>query len=93
MGSEAGASAVSTVSGGTYNDGNWHSVRVKHKISNGQFTLFVDGLWQGLGQVAAGETQDSATKIDFGRIQTGYNYFSGQLRNIRFFPDVVANGE
>ena len=56
-------------------------------------TLFVDGLWQGLGQVAAGETQDSATKIDFGRIQTGYNYFSGQLRNIRFFPDVVANGE
>ena len=75
-----------------YNDGNWHSVRLKRKKSNGEFNFYVDGVLEGFANSATdGEDQNSATNIDFGRIQTGFNYFTGQLRNIRFFSGIVSS--
>ena len=82
---------TSTVSAGatTYNDDNWHSVRVTRSKSNGEYNFFIDGVFAGLGSTNANQDQTASTHIVFGRIQTGTNFFTGQLRNIRFLSGFV----
>jgi hypothetical protein len=92
MGSPTGSTSKVSEGSTTYNDGNWHSVRVKRKRSNGFFNFFIDGVFAGWADAANdNQDQNSPTHIDFGRIQTGYNYFTGQLRNIRFFSGQVGD--
>ncbi|MGZ4588521.1 MAG: LamG-like jellyroll fold domain-containing protein, partial [Mycobacteriaceae bacterium] len=80
-----GTPDVSIVSSsGGYNNGNWHHVVFTRTKTTGALQLYVDGALTGS---ATGNTASltSPTNINFGRIQTGNNYFSGTLDEIAVY--------
>ncbi len=69
---------------GDYNDGNWHHVAFTRKRSNGAMKLYVDGVLAG---TATGNTNalTAAANINIGRIQTGSNYYAGQIDEVALY--------
>jgi hypothetical protein len=78
---------VSTTGG--YNDGAWHHVAFTRTKSSGALALYVDGASQG---TATGSTlsQTSPASINFGRIQTGSNYFLGSIDELAVYNYVLS---
>jgi hypothetical protein len=73
------ASIVSSSAG--YNDGNWHHVVFTRTRSSGALNLYVDGVSAG-SATGATASLTSPASINFGRIQTGTNYFAGSLDEV-----------
>jgi Concanavalin A-like lectin/glucanases superfamily len=76
-------------SSGGYNNGNWHHVVFTRTKTTGALQLYVDGALTGS---ATGNTASltSPTNINFGRIQTGNNYFSGTLDEIAVYTTALS---
>jgi hypothetical protein len=76
-------------SSGGYNNGNWHHVVFTRTKTTGALQLYVDGAPAGS---ATGNMVSllSPTNINFGRIQTGNNYFSGTLDEIAVYTTVLS---
>ena len=101
--SSGGVTFWNLQSSGTYNDGNWHSVKAIRE-RNGEAQLYVDGARVGregsastanLGcdaaAVASGvcSVVTSPSYISIGRIQTDTRYFTGTLRNVALYSEAA----
>lgn len=80
-------SIVST--SGAYNNGAWHHVVFTRTRTSGALQLYVDGAAAGS---ATGSTVSltSPANINFGRLQTGINYFSGSLDEVALYNSVLS---
>lgn len=86
-----GSPDVSIVSSsGGYNDGNWHHVVFTRIRSSGAMNLYADGASAGS---ATGPTASltSPASIDFGRIQTGTNYFAGSIDEVAVYGSALSS--
>ena len=74
------------------NDGVWHHCVATRQRSTGAMKIYVDGVLEKSG---TGGTQalTTPTKIRFGSLQTGMNFFSGQLDDIRIYNRVLTDSE
>jgi Concanavalin A-like lectin/glucanases superfamily len=85
-----GASDVSVISTlGSYNNGAWHHVVFARTMVSGALQLYVDGIAAG---TATGSTValTSPSNINFGRLQSGSNYFAGSLDEIAVYSTAVS---
>ncbi len=79
----------SIFSAAAYNTGAWHHVVFTRTRSSGALRLYVDGILVGSTTSANTGSLTSATDINFGRIQTGGNYFAGTLDEIAVYDKVL----
>ena len=75
---------TSVVSAAGFNDGAWHHVVLTRTRSSGVLVLYLDGVSAGS---ATGGTASltSPPNINFGRLQSGSNYFAGTLDEIAVY--------
>jgi hypothetical protein len=74
------------------NDGQWHHVVFTRARSSGALRIYIDGQLEGSG---TGPTQalTAATSLNFGRIQSGTNYYAGSLDEIAISTTVLSAGD
>ena len=84
-----GSSNTSIMSASGYDDGTWHHVVFTRTMSSGALRLYVDG---GSAVTGTGSTVSltSPANINFGRIQTGSNYFAGSLDEVAVYNTVLS---
>jgi hypothetical protein len=89
VGNPASGSVSIVSSTGSYNNGGWHHVVFTRTMSSGAMTLYVDGVSKG---AATGSTASltSPASIDFGRVLTGPNYFTGTMDEIAAYNTVLS---
>ena len=81
-------SIVST-SASSYKDGNWHHVVFTRTSATGALRLYVDGA--AAGTATGGTTAlTGPSVINFGRLQSGGNYFAGSLDEIAIYTTVLT---
>jgi hypothetical protein len=80
-------SIVST-SGG-FNNGAWHHFVFTRTRSTGALNLYVDGQAQGSATGSTASLIDTPN-INFGRIQSGTNYYAGSLDDIGVYTSVLT---
>ena len=80
------------IGSGTVNDGNWHHVVATRAGTTGIMRLYVDGTLQTLGVGPTG-TRAAPTGIRLGALQSGGNYFAGDLDEVRFYSYVLATSD
>jgi prepilin-type N-terminal cleavage/methylation domain-containing protein len=82
------ASILSTNSS-SYKDGSWHHVVFTRTMSTGVMQLYVDGA--AAGSATGGTTALTGPSfINFGRIQSGNNYFAGSLDEVAIYNSVLS---
>ena len=76
----------------TINDGQWHHVVATRVSFNGAMAVYVDGV---LGGTASGPTgaRTATTQLAIGALQTGANFFAGQLDEVAIFTRALGAGE
>ncbi|WP_144876075.1 LamG domain-containing protein [Microbacterium sp. 1.5R] len=74
-----------------YNDDQWHHV-VLTREQNNVITLYVDGVSQGTIATNA-EALTAPTSLNFGRLQTGINYYRGFLDEVSLYNRVLTPAE
>ena len=74
------------------NDGAWHQVTATRTNSNGTMRLYVDGQLQATGTGAIGPRTAPAA-LALGRSLPGYNYFLGQLDDVRLYNYPLGAGQ
>jgi hypothetical protein len=76
-------------SSGGYNNGAWHHVVFTRTKASGALQLYIDGVLAGS---ATGSTFSltSAANINFGRIQSGSNYYAGSLDEVSVYTTVLS---
>jgi hypothetical protein len=89
VGSPAGGSISIVSSTSSYNDGGWHHVVFTRTMSSGAMTLYVDGVSRG-GASGSTTSLTSPTSIDFGRVLTGPNYFTGTMDELAVYNTVLS---
>lgn len=79
---------IVSTSGG-YNNGTWHHVVFTRTKASGALALYVDGVAAG---TATGSTVSLASPADinFGRLHTGTNYYSGSLDEVALYSSVLG---
>jgi hypothetical protein len=85
-----GTPDVSIVSSsGGYNNGTWHHVVLTRTKVTGALALYVDGVAAG---TATGSTASltTAVNINFGRIQSGSNYYQGALDEVAIYSTPLS---
>jgi hypothetical protein len=72
------------------NDGNWHHVVATRSGTSGLMQLYVDGVLQvtGTGSTA---TRSAPVSLHIGNLQSGNNYFSGSIDEVRIYNYVVSS--
>jgi Concanavalin A-like lectin/glucanases superfamily/Glycosyl hydrolases family 2, sugar binding domain/Glycosyl hydrolases family 2/Glycosyl hydrolases family 2, TIM barrel domain len=73
-------------------DGTWHQCVVTRQQYDGAMDLYVDG---NLEAVGAGGTNSLTAPVHlrFGSLQTGANFFSGSLDDVKIFDRVLGSNE
>ena len=84
-----GATEVSIVTPGTYNDGAWHHVVFTRTQSSGAMALYVDGASAGTATGSVNLLNSQAT-LNFGRSADGVNYFPGSLDEIAVYTTALS---
>jgi hypothetical protein len=88
VGNGLGNPDTSVVSAGGFNDGAWHHVVFTRTKSSGVLVLYLDGV--SAGSVTGGTASLTIPpNIDFGRLQSGANYFAGTLDEIAVYNTVL----
>jgi hypothetical protein len=88
IGSTGGNSVVETTA--TFNDGNWHSVRVLRYAIDGKLQVYVNGAMR--ASATGGNTGGltAPTTVEIGRIRDpAAGYFAGTLRNMRAYYETA----
>lgn len=87
-----GGADTTVQSSQTINDGQWHHVVATRVSSSGAMAVYVDGV---LGGTATGPTgaRTATTRLVMGSLQTGFNYFGGQLDEAAVFMRALSAGE
>jgi hypothetical protein len=79
-----------TSSLGGYDDGAWHHVIFTRAQSSGTISLYVDGVASVSATGANTVALTGAANINFGRIQSGTNYFLGSLDEVSIYTSVLS---
>jgi fibronectin type 3 domain-containing protein len=90
--------------GGVYstaaiNNGQWHQVAITRDATTGQVQLFIDGVLNSSGTLAAGTKAaqfyliGALTDRNSAGYVTGANYFNGQLDDVQIYNYVLSAGE
>jgi hypothetical protein len=87
----ADVSIVSTAGG--YNNGAWHHVVFTRTRATGALAVYIDGAAAGTATGASTASLTSPTRLTFGRIQAGANYFAGSLDEIAIYNVVLSATE
>ena len=66
------------------NDGQWHHVAATRTSGGGAMNLYVDGVWQAGASGPTG-TRNTPPVLRLGGLQTGGNFFSGTLDDVRLY--------
>ena len=74
----------------TYNDGNWHSVKVVRVSASGYAALLVDGRTMGSITNGVYNSLTAHSKIRIGQIANGFNSFTGTMRNVAIYNEAAA---
>jgi hypothetical protein len=74
------------------NDGTWHHVAATRVSSSGLMSVYVDGSLENSGTGPA-ETRTAPSRITIGMIQTSFNYFSGQIDDVRIYTRTLTQQE
>ncbi len=74
------------------NDGAWHLCAATRAQSTGLMSLYVDGVLQA-SAAGSSNTLSGPPSINFGRIETGSGYFTGNLDEIKIFDRALGNLE
>ena len=84
-----GAPDVTVVSPSAYNDNTWHHVVFTRTQATGALALYIDGALVG---TATAHTQplDEPANLNFGRVQSGVNYFAGVLDEVAVYTSVLS---
>ena len=87
VGGTSDTTIVSTTGG--YNNGAWHHVVFTRNKTTGALLLYIDGVAQGS---ATGSTASltAAANINFGRIQSGGNFYAGSMDEIAVYNVVLT---
>jgi Concanavalin A-like lectin/glucanases superfamily/PA14 domain len=96
MGVAAGLAGAGVVTTSPINDGQWHLITLTRDAANGEIKIYVDGVLdaQGVGE-AGGKTIPfnligAVTRTGVDQVPNGYNFFNGQLDDVRFFNAVLS---
>ena len=88
VGAGSDVSIVSTPAT-SYKDGSWHHVVFTRNMASGALRLYIDGA--AAGNATGGTTAlNGPSFINFGRIQSGGNYFAGSLDEIAIYTTVLT---
>jgi len=85
----AGSSDVTVTSAATINDGLWHHVVATRDGGTGQMVVYVDGVADGSATGPAG-ARTAPRSLHIGNLQTGQNFFTGTLDDVRLCRGVLA---
>ena len=88
VGSGSDVSIVSTPAT-SYKNGNWHHVVFTRTMASGVLQLYIDGASAGSATGGTG-TLNGPSFINFGRLQSGGNYFAGSLDEIAIYTTVLT---
>jgi Concanavalin A-like lectin/glucanases superfamily len=77
-------------SAGGYNNGNWHHVVFTRTKTTGALQLYVDGVLAGSATTSNTASLMSSANINFGRIQSGSNYFLGSLDEVAVYNTALS---
>lgn len=72
-----------------FNDGNWHQVVFTRIRSTGALTLYVDGASVATG-TGGKNSLTAPANINFGRTQTGINYYQGSLDGVALYTTALS---
>ena len=81
-------SVVSTTGG--YDNGAWHHVVFTRTKATGALALYVDGAAAGTATGASTASLSGPASLNFGRIQSGGNYFAGSLDEVAIYNVVLS---
>lgn len=83
---------ISIYSSQTYNDGRWHQAVATRIKSTGIITLYIDSILTatGIGQTGSLTT---APNMRIGSLQTGLNYFSGNIGPVHVYNRALSQAE
>ncbi|TPW78299.1 LamG domain-containing protein [Schumannella sp. 10F1B-5-1] len=82
---------VSVTSAVKVNDGAWHHVVMTR--ASGVVRLYVDGTATGGSVTGSTAALTASTNIDFGRLQTGMNYYRGYLDEVAIYSRALSASE
>lgn len=68
----------------------WHHVVFTRTKSSGALALYVDGANVGTAVGPIGSSLTAAARMNFGRLQTGANYFTGSMDDITIYTSVLS---
>jgi fibronectin type 3 domain-containing protein len=74
------------------NDGNWHHVAATRNNTSGAVAVYVDAILRGTGTGATG-SRTFMPSLRIGSLQTGNNFFSGTLDDVRLYDRILSVGE
>lgn len=86
-----GAPDVTITSTTAINNGVWHHIAASWVRSTGAMKLYVDGNLEATG--TSGTTARTSSFINIGRLQTGANYFNGDIDEVRIWNRVLCQSE
>jgi hypothetical protein len=87
--SPPGDMSIVSTSASSYKDGNWHHVVFTRAQASGALKLYIDGA--AAGTATGGTTALTGPSfINFGRLQSGGNYFAGSLDEIAIYNSVLS---
>ncbi len=86
-----GAPDVTISSTTAINNGAWHHVAATWVRSSGAMKLYIDGNLEATG--TSGTSARTASQINMGRLQTGSNYFNGDLDEVRIWNRALCQSE
>jgi hypothetical protein len=74
------------------NDGTWHHVTATRNNTSGAMAVYVDGVLRGSGTGATG-TRSAPPSLRIGCIQTGNNFLSGTIDDVRLYDHILTTNE
>lgn len=80
------------ISGAVINDGVWHQCVATRQQATGALNIYVDGNWQA-GGVGGTNSLAAPASLRMGSLQTGGNFFSGSLDDVRLYGRALGSNE
>jgi hypothetical protein len=81
-----------TIASGFVADGNWHHVAAERVRTNGLFSLYIDGAFVTSSNGSTLSLTDP-TRITIGMLQSGVNFFNGDIDEVRLWNTARSSNE
>ena len=89
-----GSNDTTLISSSTLNDGDWHYIVATRTKSTGAMQLYVDGSLDVSNSSTSNTSSLTApSKLHMGRMQTGGDYWQGDISQVHIYSDVLTSTE